>query len=53
MVITKRDKNIFDHLGNEYENVNTFQCTWSQESQKALFGTFSGLVGMISLMQST
>jgi hypothetical protein len=26
MVITKRDKNISDHLGNEYENVNTFQC---------------------------
>jgi hypothetical protein len=25
----------------------------SQESQKALFGTFSGLVGTLSLMQST
>jgi hypothetical protein len=27
MVITKRDKNISDHLGNEYEKVNTFQYT--------------------------
>jgi hypothetical protein len=53
MVITKRDKNIYDHLDNEYEKVNTFQCTWSQESQKALFDTFSGLVGMLSLMQFT
>jgi hypothetical protein len=53
MVITKRDKNISDHLGNEYGKVNTFQCTWSQESQNALFGTSSGLVGMLSLMQPT
>jgi hypothetical protein len=53
MVITKRDKNISDHLGNEYGKVNTFQCTWSQESQNALFGTSSGLVGMLSLMQAT
>jgi hypothetical protein len=55
MVITKRDKKkkISDHLGNEYEKVNTFQCTLSQESQNALFRTSNGLVGMLSLMQST
>jgi hypothetical protein len=35
------------------KKVNTFQYTWSQESQKALFGIFSSLVGMFSLMQST
>jgi hypothetical protein len=49
MVITKRDKNISDHLDNEYEKVNTFQCTRSQESQKALFD----ISRMLSLMQST
>jgi hypothetical protein len=53
MVIIKRDKNIFDHLGNEYEKVNTYHYASSQESQKALFSIFSGLVGMLSLMQST
>jgi hypothetical protein len=52
MIITKREKNISDHLGDEYEKVNTYQCASSQEFQKALFGIFSGLVGMFSLMQS-
>jgi hypothetical protein len=57
MVITKKEKKkkkkISDHLGNEYEKVNTYQCTSSQEFQKALFGIFSGLVGMLSLIHST
>jgi len=38
MVITKKKKKkkkkISDHLGNEYEKVNTYQCTSSQEFQK-------------------
>jgi hypothetical protein len=53
MVITKIDQNISDHLGSEYEKVKTYQCVLFQEFQKALFDIFSGLVGMLSLMQST